>query len=185
MSTEPVTIELLQSIPLFSSLTAHECEPIAKVATIMDFEAHEIILRQGRTSQNLWAVLEGTCEVVFQETPKSTNQPSHDVVLAELTPLQTFGEMSFFHQATHSANVRAKSKVKLLRLERAKYDGLVADGCTGPLKLALNTVSTLAERLRRMDGWVAELLNATSSKHDEPDEWSQFRKKLLGGLDIV
>lgn len=183
MTPSDLSLDVLQGVPLFAGLATDECRTVADASRFVEFDAGEIVLRQGATSQNLWVVWDGKCEVVW--TPAS-GKAVEEVVLAELAPHQSFGEMSFFHEAPHSASVRAKTKVVLMRLERARYDALVQDGCHGALKLALNTVGALAERLRRMDGWVAELLNAPASpKSPPPDEWTQFRHKLLNGFDIV
>ncbi len=65
--------------------------------------------------------------------------------------------MSFFSPATHSASVRAKTDVQLLRLARADYDDLIRDGVSAGYKVAYNVLQSMADRLRRMDDWVARL----------------------------
>ena len=66
----------------------------------------------------------------------------------------------------------------MLKIERSKFDELVEDGAMVAYKLALNSVEVLADRLRRMDEWVTDLLG------DEPEvdpmtEWTSFREKLF------
>jgi hypothetical protein len=67
--------------------------------------------------------------------------------------------------------------VKLLRITREDYDRLLEQGSGAAYKLAYNTVHSLAERLRRMDDWVAALL--AENKKKPPAEWSHFREQLL------
>lgn len=168
--------EILRGLPLFANLSEAECNQLATVAEEHEFPTGETVLSQGKTSQNLWVLLDGTCEV-FRVTP------DEEIVLAELPALSVFGEMSFFHAAPHSASVRAKTRVRLLRFERTKFDGLLAEGSPSAYKLAVNVVSTLAERVRKMDDWVVELMTRAGKKN-EP-EWIQLRSKLFGSLDSM
>jgi hypothetical protein len=91
--------------------------------------------------------------------------------------------MSFFHPAPHSASVRAKTPLRVLRVERAHYDELAKGGCPGAYKLACNVVACLAERLRRMDEWTASLLAEDALDRRVP-EWNEFRQKLFRGWSL-
>ncbi len=149
-----------------------------EIAREKTFEPGERVLVQGKTSQYLWLLLEGQCQVV-----RDTKQDG-PVVLAELGPLQLFGEMSFFSPAPHSANVVAKTAVKLLCIDRSDYDDLIRDNAPAAYKLAYNIIEGVAAKLRRMDDRVAEL----SAEHDGEDhshlEWRQFRERLLKGWNL-
>ena len=74
-------------------------------------------------SQNLWILLEGTCEVFRQENGGEPG--SLPLVLATLEPYAAFGEMSFFQTAPHSASVRGETRVKLLCLTKSQSDELL------------------------------------------------------------
>jgi CRP/FNR family cyclic AMP-dependent transcriptional regulator len=147
------------------------------------FAPGEKVIEQGKRSQYLWILLEGRCEVV--------KESHHDgaVVLAVLEPFSLFGEMSFFSPAPHSANVVAKTPVKLLSIARPDYDDLIEDGVGAAYKLAYNVVETVAGKLRRMDEWITEL----SANHEAPPmagkqeklpEWREFRNKLFDGWNL-
>jgi CRP-like cAMP-binding protein len=170
-------IQVLRSIPLFHELNETECRQIAEVIQMQSFAAGEAVIRQGESSRNLWVMLEGACEVVKRLTPDGPR--SNSIVLATLQPYQYFGEMSFFHPAPHSADVRAKSNVKVLRISHVDYQDLIAEGVWAAYKLAYNVIEELAERLRRMDDWVSELL-LRQKADDAQAEWSDFRNKLFG-----
>jgi CRP-like cAMP-binding protein len=174
--TTILNMQVLRSIPLFDGLNETEYRQIAEVIQIEAFQAGDVLIRQGETSRNLWVMLDGVGEVRKRMTPGAPR--SESVVLATLEPYGYFGEMSFFHPAPHSADVIAKSSVKVLRLSHADYEDLIAEGVWAAYKLAYNVIAELAERLRRMDDWVTDLL----VRH-KPDgahaEWSQFRDKLF------
>ena len=190
----PLTTEQLRSIPLLHDLGDDQCPRLTEICRVWRFAAGEMILRQGETSQSLWLVLEGQCEVLRQPPDDPTEEP---VVLATLDAGSNFGEMSFFHAAPHSASVRAKGNVTLVRIERGDFDLLVARGDCVAYRLALNVVASLAERLRRMDEWVAQLVSddedqarrETADPAQKPQpmpngsqpvpEWTKFRNSLL------
>ena len=175
MNAPAVTDELLREVPIFADLSEPERRSLADIVALAHFEAGEVVLRQGKISQNLWIVLEGECEV-YRELPSG-----EEVTLAQLTPLSSFGEMSFFHEAPHSASVRAVKRLRLMRIRREDYNHLLKVGSWGAYKLAYNAVGTLAERLRRMDDRVAELLQRETENHgNQPEcEWKRFQKKLF------
>jgi hypothetical protein len=75
--------------------------------------------------------------------------------------------------------VRAQTAVKLLRMTHVDYQDLVDEGITAACKLAHNAVESLAERLRRMDDWIAELLAHEPTSTAKATEWSVFRDKLF------
>ena len=173
MTSEPISTDLLRKASAFENLNETECRQIAEILTVRLAAPGEVILRQGERSQDLWIVVEGSCEVI-----REVEGVAEAVVLATIEPFNHFGEMSFFHPAPHSANVRAKTASKILRIRHSDYQDLIDEGIPAAYKLAFNVVDSLADRLRRMDEWVAELLTK-----DIPDsiqhEWSTFRDKLF------
>jgi CRP/FNR family cyclic AMP-dependent transcriptional regulator len=182
----PPNIPPLQRPALFRGFSEAEKKQLLQIFKIQQFEAGQWVLQQGQSSQILWVVTDGRCEVL-----KHYDSHAQDaVVLAELTVDNYFGELSFFSPAPHSASVRAKSAVKLLRLERQAYDGLIKDGVWLAHQLATNVLQGLAERLRYMDAWVAML----ATQHDpttppaeaqkKQTEWLVFRDKLFNGWNL-
>jgi CRP-like cAMP-binding protein len=174
-------VKVLQQTPIFHGLNETECRQLADVAEVLGFAPGEVIIRQNENCRNLWIVLEGECEVVRYR--QEDHKPEESIVLAKLEPYSHFGEMSFFHPAPHSANVRAASAVKLLCIARSDYDDLLDQGVSAGYKLAYNVVQSMADRLRRMDEWVAELASHGHPLHQVP-EWSSFRDKLFSGWNL-
>ena len=168
----PVTFdESLAQCLLFRGLTDDERQQLRDLLQHESFSAGKTILQEGRSTQILWVVLRGHCQVV-KETRNGGEQQ-----LAVLEPGYVFGEMSFFQPAPHSASVRALDAVEVLRLDREKYDQLLHRGSTVAPKLAMNIIAVLADRLRTMDDWTCELVEkAEAGKHR--DEWRDFRSKL-------
>jgi CRP-like cAMP-binding protein len=185
MIVERVESKVLRTIPLFCGLNESECRQLADISQAKEFSPGQVVIEQGQSSQNLWIVLEGKCEV--HRFRGADGRQGEGVVLAVIEPFSHFGEMSFFHPAPHSANVRAQTDVKLLCIARRDFDDLIIDGCLAAYKLAYNAVESLADRLRRMDERVAELANRDNhAQHDHEivPEWSTFREKLFKGWNL-
>jgi CRP-like cAMP-binding protein len=168
-------------IPAFRNLNESECHQLLEIAGERSFAPGQRVIEQGKTSQFLWILLDGKCEVA--------RDSQHDgaLLLAELEPYSVFGEMSFFSPAPHSANVVARTPIKLLCISRADYDDLVRDGIMAAYKLAYNVAESLAGRLRRMDELAAEMA-ADGEAHPTPDgsmpEWHKFREKVFKGWEL-
>jgi CRP/FNR family cyclic AMP-dependent transcriptional regulator len=175
-----LTAELSKKIPIFRGLSGVEWERLMKIVELSEAAPGESIITQGERSQKLWVLLEGTCEVFHHSAEGKSGEP---ISLATLEPYANFGEMSFFHPAPHSASVRAKSAVKLLSIERSRYEALCSQEASAACKLALNAVASLAERLRRMDEWVDELVHRGHATPRIP-EWNRLRATLFDGWKL-
>jgi len=100
------SLSLADNIPALRGLSATERKQVIEIADERSFAPGQKIIEQGQSSQHLWIVLEGKCEVVRD----STNDGP--VRLAEMEPHQLFGEVSFFSPAPHSADVVARTPVR-------------------------------------------------------------------------
>jgi len=152
-------------------MSTEERQQVWEFVELEKYPANEIIIREGRSTQCLWIITKGRCQV-FKNTRYGGEQE-----LAVLDEYKVFGEMSFLNPAPHSATVRALTDVEVVRLNRDRYDRLLEIAPMAALKLAFNMVGVLAERLRTMDEWTCELVEKSDSgKHR--DEWRDFRAKL-------
>lgn len=178
MNPQQQLLEALQKSPVFEGLNDTERRQVVEICRPEAFKPGDVIVRQGEHAQNLWVVLEGNCEVIRDVVHEGS--PPQSVKLADVGPMNHFGEMSFFHSAASSANVVAKTPIKVVRIAHGDYQDLIDDGVAAAYKVAYNVVESLAARLRRMDEWVGELLTNECPDEIKP-EWSTFRDKLFNG----
>ncbi|MES1213554.1 MAG: cyclic nucleotide-binding domain-containing protein [Singulisphaera sp.] len=172
---------VLLHIPVFQGLSESQRQEVVRLGELKSLAPGDLLLRQGQTSQDLWVLLEGTCEVFKQLTSRpATAEPT---LLAVLEPYSSIGEMSCFSPAPHSASVRAKSAARLFRLPRASFDDLMARNPAITSRLAANTIGSLAERMRHMDDWVVELLAHKPADPRIP-EWSELRRRVFDGWKL-
>jgi CRP-like cAMP-binding protein len=164
----------LSCLAIFKDLSEAECRQIMSLAQPVEVRAGDRIITQGKQTPNLWFIVEGKCQITRR------TEAGAELKLAELEPFSHFGEMSFFHEAPHSADVTALTDMKLLRLSRADFDKLCTSGSPVAMKLVLNCVFQLANRLRSTDQWITELVCKENHK-PTPSEWTNFRELIFKG----
>jgi len=164
--------------PVFQDMTSTELEQVSALFERESYPAGEIILREGLSVQFLWVITAGRCEV------RKTGLDGQERVLAVLEPGAVFGEMSFFHAAPHSASIHTLTDVEVRRLPRSRFEELLEQGPRAAYKIAVNTATVLAERLRKMDDWVFRLLNSPDVNARQREEWHEFRSKLYSEWDF-
>ena len=158
-------------ISLFQEMTPRERQDVLSLLEQEQYSKGDVILREGKSVQMLWIITRGRCEVV------KLMKNGAEQELAELESGAVFGEMSFFNPAPHSASVRAATDVEVMRLSREQFNRLEQEGSSAAHRVALNTAKVLAERLRKMDDWICELVERPDGvKHRE--EWREFRQRL-------
>ena len=182
MTGSHISAEILNQIPIFRGLDETECRALAAIAVPEVYHPREYILHEGHTSQHLWIVMAGSCEVLRQwRSGDGTEQRT--IQLAVLEPHSNFGEMSFFHPAPHSASVRAINPLELLSISRQRFDELMSQGSPAACKMAYNAVSSLAERIRQLDEWIIDRARRDASGR-KVEEWEDFRAKMFGGWNL-
>ncbi len=163
--------DLLTQLPFCNGMDEDERHKLLSIAEHVLFNKGQKIILQGQTEQNLWIVIEGHCQVTRRTDSRC------QVNLAELEPGAHFGEMSFFRKAPSSADVIALSDMELLRISRDQYDQLCADADPVALKLTYNSLGQMAERLRKMDQWITDLI--CGGDNPSASEWTTFRDLLF------
>jgi len=169
-----MTNDLLAQLPIFHGMSDDQRNELLAMGQRVTVDAGERIITQGKLIQNLWFILSGECEV------RRSTDAGCVIKLATLEPPMQFGEMSFFHAAPHSADVIALTDMELLRLGREDFDTLCATDNPVVFKLALNSLQQLADRLRRTDEWITNLV-CDENHQPTPSEWTTFREIIFRG----
>jgi CRP-like cAMP-binding protein len=146
--------QLLAGVALFDNLTTEQAAGVLAAGDEVLCPAGETVYVAGREERALFLVLDGTADVVL-ETPRAGERS-----VAELPSGAFFGECSFFHSGPHSATVRARTDLRLLRLDHQRFHELLRRGDVGALRVAANAAKVLAARLQRADQYIVELLES-------------------------
>ena len=99
----------LQKVPLFSSLTAAECEQVEARLKNVDFPPQATIVREGAAGDTMYFVLEGL--VAVRKRDASTGI---EFELAQLGAGEAFGEMALLNRTPRSASALASEDTYLL-----------------------------------------------------------------------
>jgi CRP-like cAMP-binding protein len=159
------------SCPIFQGFTVDEYEQVLALLEQEAYAKGDVIIDEGKSQQDLWIVVKGSCEVVKMNKSKVERQ------LATLETGAVFGEMSFFQKAPHSATVRALTAVKVLRLTRERFEQLQTGSPSAANKIAVSVLAVMAQRIRRMDDWICNFVERPEAA-DHREEWHDFRAKL-------
>ncbi|MEM8944760.1 MAG: cyclic nucleotide-binding domain-containing protein [Planctomycetota bacterium] len=166
--------ESLATLPIFNGMSKTEVDAALAAGHHVEVSSGEHVITQGKMVRNLWFILKGQCQV----TRRTDN--GCQLTLATLGPMTQFGEMSFFHAAPHSADIVALTDMELVRLAREDYDALLEAGNPIALKIATNSLEQLAQRLRKTDQWITNLVCEEDNK-PSASEWTTFREIIFRG----
>ena len=161
----------LTELQIFNGLDDTDAARICSDMQTHDFKTGDSILTEGESVQVLWIILKGECVVSRSCTVNDER------ILALLSEGDVFGEMSFVRTAPHSASIKAVSDVKACCYRRDDFLKLLKDRPEAAWRVTSNIAAVLAERLRRMDTWVGELVDS-SDGNDHRDEWESFRSAV-------
>ena len=100
---------MLRNVPLFSGLSAAELKLLAFTSEVHCFAPGDILMRQGDVADCAYVILEGEAEVLAR---------SHagEFVVATLGPNAMPGEIGILTDAPRSATVRARTRLRALRI---------------------------------------------------------------------
>lgn len=103
------------------SLTPQQMLEASRKAKPMHFAAGETIIQQGKPGEFFYIITSGTAEVALRR------EGGDDVIAALMTPGQSFGEISLFHNRRTMATVRAlpDSPVDVLALDKQAFQSLL------------------------------------------------------------
>ncbi|MEZ6125734.1 MAG: cyclic nucleotide-binding domain-containing protein [Planctomycetaceae bacterium] len=167
----------LSALQIFQNLDDADVGQICEALQPIEFQPGDLILHEGQCIQALWIILDGEC--IVSRSCKETQERT----LATLKSGDVFGEMSFIRTAPHSASIRATTAVKVCCYQREAFLEMAQRRPEAAWRVTANIAAVLAERLRRMDTWVCELVDSPKGNQHR-DEWQQFRSAVYTNWDL-
>ena len=161
----------LTSLQIFRGLDSEAAASICRSLERMEFDQEQSIWKEGDDTQALWIILSGEC-IVSRSCSENDER-----ILAVLTAGDVFGEMSFVRTAPHSASILSATPVSVCRYRREDFLELADERPDAAYRITSNIAAVLAERLRRMDTWMCDLVDGPRGQ-DYRDEWQNFRSAV-------
>lgn len=116
MSGNDSTVELIRSIPLFSSLDDAALRAVIESPSngIVEYPAHSTIINEGDEGDCMYVILAGTVDV------RITGVGGHEVTIATLKSGEFFGEQALLPGSSgrRNASVSSLHKTRLFRISR-------------------------------------------------------------------
>jgi putative ABC transport system ATP-binding protein len=111
-------LQLLQTVPLFKSLSVAVLKDISGKLARETHPAGTVIFRQGESGEKFYIVRRGHVDAVVAEEAKPTQQ-------IRLGPSQFFGELALLRNQPRSATITTVDEVELLTLTRTEFLALM------------------------------------------------------------
>jgi len=131
-------VELLERVPVFSTLVHTDLERIAQVAVPRAFEPGQVVFREGDASDTCYIVREGSARAIHEHGDGRT------ITLATFGPGDIFGELAMFEDERRSATVEAVEPTSVVAVLGPDMRALMNEHP----EIATRLVVALASRLR-------------------------------------
>ena len=138
--------EMLANAPLFAGFGSAELKRLARALYPRQYQAGEIVLKEGEEAVGFYIVSSGQVEVV------KDLGGSKETVLATMGPGDFFGETALLDGYPRTASIRALEDGHCLAMTR--WDFLA--GLKSSPDMAVQLLRTLARRLRHTDARLTE-----------------------------
>jgi len=99
--TASEVVELLAGVPVFATLGEEDLQRIAELAVPREFDAGQVVFREGDSSDTCYVVRHGRVRAVREHRDGRT------ITLANFGPGDIFGELALFEDERRSATIEA------------------------------------------------------------------------------
>jgi len=146
-ATPVVSPLLLRNVPLFSLLSEGQLELLTRVLSRKSFPKNSTVIAAGDPTDALYIVISGRLKVIMSDNE------GREVILANLSQGEFFGEMGLLDQAPRSATVTTMEPCELLTITRTDFTKCLQ----GNFDLTMNVIRGLVKRLREADKKIGSL----------------------------
>ena len=140
-------LSLLQSVPIFSDLSASDLNKIADRMVLRSFTKGQMILLEDDLGQTFFVIGGGSVKIT------RLSDDGREVILAMLGESDFFGEMSLLDGAGRSANVVALEASEVLTLARNDFLEILQEYP----KISISFLEELTQRIRKSDQQIESL----------------------------
>lgn len=135
-------LAVLRGVPLFGGLGNGDLRRIMKLLHVRQFEAGEVVFREGQTGAGMYIIQEGEVEIVTRLADGTEKS------LVTLTENRFFGELALLEAAPRSATAVVRRKTTLLGIFQPDLEALMErDGRLGA-RVVWNLARVVSGRLR-------------------------------------
>jgi len=137
--------DFLKGVYFFRDLSDEEIERIQQVCHQAEYQAGEVIFREGAQADRFYIVLEGAVEVWKGRELLAVHAPGH-----------LFGEMALIDELPRSATVVVKERARLAHIDRDDFHQIIRENS----HIAVPILRSLSDMVRRSNENFVESLRA-------------------------
>jgi CRP/FNR family cyclic AMP-dependent transcriptional regulator len=144
-------VDLIRSVPLFSTLTDEEFNQLRHIFTVKAYHKNQIIFLEEETGNYMYLVLSGKVKVA------KSGAAGKETILAIHRTGDFFGEMSLLDGKTAPATVSAMEDAKIISVSGADFHKYLMHN----EKVMLQIINVLCSRLRQV--WQTQSLSSSTA----------------------
>ncbi len=136
---------IIETIPIFSSLDRIELLYVAKILHTRTYRADEIVFKEGEAGNGMYIIQSGAITI------SGTDSKKNEVLYTSLHKCDFFGELSLVDGSPRSATAKGSGPTVLLGFFKPDLIDIIEKSPRIGSKVLLNLASVLGERLRKMN----------------------------------
>ena len=140
-SCEPLQLERLRKVPLFSCLSTEAIEQLCSLVVVREYHAPHRLFQTGDKGDAMYLIEQGSVRISV------TDADGHEVTLSELHEGEFFGELALIDGHERSAGATVLEDTRLAILQREDFISFVMSND----QAMLGMLKEMARRLRRTD----------------------------------
>ena len=165
-------VKSLRKIPIFKDLSPTQSRDVLGICRLQEFTEGDIVCMRNSPSEEMFILVSGELAVLSED----------GVVLADLHPVTTVGEMGLITRQDRSAQVEAVKPSKAMVIERRPFNALPKQDDNIKLKVYHSVVEELSNKIVNDNVRMRDhLLQRVRSE----EKIFEFRKKLEFALDLL
>jgi CRP-like cAMP-binding protein len=149
---------VLRRIPLFREFSDHDCDAVMSVLRLRQFQAGDVVLRQGSPGDHMVIVLDGRLRVEAEDLHGNKTE------LGAIQAGEIVGEMAAIDPAPRHATVVAASDAVVYELGRAGLSQLRVQAPGACVAIVSAVIGDVTRRLREMDKRIDRELHPVATK---------------------
>ncbi len=135
--TKQEKISILKKIVIFESLSESDFDKVADKVDYITVEPDSMIIRENMHADAFYIIIEGEVEILKEGEVGQLER------LALKRPYDVFGEMSIIDELPRSASIKSKTAVKLFRIARADFIGILKEYSQVSFEVARTVCNTV------------------------------------------
>lgn len=136
-------LKLIQQVPLFSELRTGELREFLRISHIRNYNPGEVIFFEGEPGVGMYIIQHGKVQI-----RKAGAKEGEELLLAELTDGDFFGELALLDDSPRSASAVAVAPTELIGIFRPDLLGLFERKPRLGIKVLLKLADMIGQRLK-------------------------------------